>query len=356
MERNLIRKIQGYNQYPSVSIFLPTSRTVPDNNKDKLALKKLCRDAEKRLLNEFDKRQMNGLIKKLKKNVESVDVRHNLDGLAVFVNNDFEKIVRLPFPVRERIVIDHNFATRDLIRAMNRSIKYYTLSLSSDFVRLFQGYRDTLIEITEKGFPFANPYPRGSNLELSTSFKEARLKEFFNQVDKSFQNIYNSNPMPLVLTGVEKNIASYREVADNKSIILTSIEGNHDHTTIHELEKKVWPVVREKMAEKRKQIMERVSRAISARKFASGLNEVWQLVKEERGELLLVEEDFYQPVKFTNNGKSLICVDNCEDQKDIVEDIVDEISEKIISSGGRVVFMENGSLDSYDRIGLILKY
>ncbi len=356
MERNILRQIQGYKKYPSVSILLPTSRTAPENHKDKLVLKKLFRDAEKRLLNEFDKRSMNGLLEKLKKNVESVDVRHNLDGLALFINNDFEKIVRLPFPVRERVIVDETFATRDLIRAMNRSISYYTLSLSAEFVRLFEGYRDTLTEITERGFPFANPIPRGSNLELSTSLKETRLKEFFNQVDKAFLHIYRNNPKPLIFTGVERNIAAYRDVADKKNIILATFEGNHDHTPVHELAKLAWPIVREKMREKRKQMTERINNAISAHKFVSGLEEAWRLANEERGEILFVEESYHQPVKFTDNGNSFVKVDNPGNETSTVDDLVDEIADKVVSTGGRVVFTEDGELSKYDRIGLILKY
>ncbi len=356
MKKDLIREIQGHSQYPSVSILLPTSRTAPDNHKDKLAIKKLYRNAEKRLLTEFDKRSMNGLLEKLKKNIESVDVRLNLDGLAVFVNNDFEKIVRLPFPVRERVIIDDTFATRDLIRAMNRSITYYTLSLSAEFVRLFEGYRDTLIEVTERGFPFANPIPRGSNLELSTSLKETRLKEFFNQVDKAFIHIHHNNPKPLVLTGVEKNISAYRNVADNKKIILTSIDGNHDHTPVHELAKLVWPVVREKMAEEREKMIGRINKALSAHKFASGLEEVWRLANEERGELLLVEEGYHQAVKLSEDGRSFVKIDPPVNGTNTVDDLVDEIAEKIVSTGGNVVFTDNGTLSGYDRIGLILKY
>jgi len=256
MERNLIKKLAGFNEYPSISILLPTHRTTPDNQIDAILLKKLFREAESRLLDEFGKKKISGLISKLGKIVESIDIRQNLDGLAIFVNKNYEKIVRLPFPVKKRVIIDEPIATRDIIRMVNRGIDYYTLSLSAGFVRLFEAHRDSFVEVAEGGFPFVNPFPRGSNLDESTSHKESRLREFFNSVDKSFFGIYKNHPMNLVLAGVEKNLAFYREHSDLKDILITTVEGNHDHTTAHDLGKIVWPLVRARMSEKRHQVLQ----------------------------------------------------------------------------------------------------
>jgi hypothetical protein len=355
MERNLIKILTGFNTYPSVSILLPTHRTSPDNNLDALLLKKLFKEAETRLLSEFEKKRISGLVSKLKKLVSAVDIRQNLDGLAIFVNHGFEKIVRLPFPVKERVIIDETFATRDIIRAMNRGINYYTLSLSAGFVRLFEAHRDSFIEITEWGFPFVNPFQRGSNLEESTSQKETRLKEFFNTVDKSFTRIYHSSPMRLVLAGVQKNLAFYQDQADLRNILMTTIEGNFDHTSAHDLGKFVWPEVKSVMAEKRHEVIRQLEEAIGAMKMVSGIEEVWNLAIQDRGLILVVEEDYQQPARINSKDNSINLVEK-HNEPGIVDDLVDEIAEKVIATGGRVVFVDNGALAKYNRIGLVLKY
>ncbi len=48
MERTLIKKLTGFNDYPGISILLPTHRTKPDNQIDEKLLKKLFREAENR--------------------------------------------------------------------------------------------------------------------------------------------------------------------------------------------------------------------------------------------------------------------------------------------------------------------
>ena len=355
MERGLLKIIKNQTVYPNVSILLSTHKTAPDNNQDALLLKKLSKEAEHRLILEFNKKDIKGLLDKLRKTAESIDVRQNLDGLAIFVNKSFEKVVRLPFPVRERVIIDENFATRDLIRAINRGINYYTLSISAGFVRLFEAHRDKFSEITEGGFPYANPFSRGTNLEESTSWKEARLKEFFHMVDKSIMQIHNQHPMQLVITGVDRNIALYKEVSGLKNRVITYVEGNYNSSSPHELALIVWPAVRDVMAEKRRRVLKKLDEAMGRRKLVTGIEEVWKLAMQGRGELLVVEEDFQQAARVNNNAQSLSLVDK-HGIPGTTDDLVDDIAEEVVSTGGRVVFAENGSLDKYNHIALILKY
>ena len=355
MERGLFKIIKNQVDYPNVSILLPTHKTSPDNIQDMMVLKKLSREAENRLREEFSKREIRELLGKLNKTVESIDVRKNLDGMAIFVNNSFEKVVRLPFPVKERVIIDRSFATRDLIRAINRGINYYTLSISAGFVRLFEAHRDKFSEITEGGFPYANPFPRGTNLEESTSLKEARLKEFFNMVDKSFSLIINQHPMEWVIAGVERNIALYRDLSGLSDKVITAVEGNYDTASPHELATVVWPQVKNAMAAKRRKVLSRLDEALGRKKLATGIDEVWNLSLQGRGELLVVEEDYQQAARISKNGNSVTMVDK-HGITGITDDLVDEIAEKVVSTGGRVIFAENGSLKKYNHIALILKY
>lgn len=355
MERNLLKIIKNQVEYPNVSILLTTHKTAPNNNQDAMVLKKLSKEAERRLKTEFDKKLISGLLSRLKKIVSSIDIRHNLDGLAIFVNNSFEKVVRLPFPVKERVIIDDSFATRDLIRAINRGINFYTLSISAGFVRLFEAHRDNFSEITEGGFPFANPYPRGSNLEESTSLKETRLKEFFHLVDKSFTQIYNQHPMQMVIAGVEKNISLYRDVTDPGRKIIAQIEGNYDHTSPHDLARIIWPDVKSSMEERRRKVLGKIEEAMGRKKVVTGLEEVWKLALQGRGRLLVVEEDYQQAAQISNNGNSVSIVSG-QGAPGITDDIVDDIAENVVSTGGKVVFTDNGSLRKYKHIALILKY
>ncbi len=320
-----------------------------------MLLKKLFKEARLRLISEFDKKEIVGLLSKLDKTLSRIDVRKNMDGLAIFINNSFEKIIHLPFSVNERVIIDKNFAVRDLIRAVNRGINYYTLSISAGFIRLFEAHRDNFSEITENGFPFVNPLPRRSNHEESTSLKENRLKEFFNMVDKSFGGIYNQHPLPVVIAGVERNIALYTAISAFAGKFITTVQGNYDEYSPHELSLVIWPEVKIKMTDKRRQELRKLDEALSKRRFVSGIEEVWRLASENRGELLIVEEDYQQSAKIHKNG-GIMTLSPANGSTDSTDDIVDEIAAKVVSAGGKVIFTENGKLQDYDHIALTLKF
>ena len=42
--------------------------------------------------------------------------------------------------------------------------------------------------------------------------------------------------------------------------------------------------------------------------------------------------------------------------QDVIPDAVDEVIETVLNKGGEVVFTENGQLDTYQRIALVLRY
>lgn len=157
MNRTDIQLLQAIRGYPALSILLPTHRTAPANRQDPIRVKNLVRQAQERLLAEFSQRDLAGLFARLDALVNTIDYRYTLDGLALFVNADIARAFMLPFTLKERVVVDESFATRDLVFALNRTPRYWVLALSEQPTRLFEGTRETLIEVTGNGFPINTP-------------------------------------------------------------------------------------------------------------------------------------------------------------------------------------------------------
>ncbi len=176
-----VRLLQQVRGYPCLTIILPTHRTSPDNRQDPMRLKNLINEATSRLLGEFSKREVEALLKRLEDLTSTIDFDHTLDGLALFVNQDFARASILPFKVRERVIIHETFATRDLIFALNHSIRYWVLALSEKPTRLYEGTNDALVEIQDKGFPMVHEGP-GGEAPLPGGFgikKSAYRDEYF---------------------------------------------------------------------------------------------------------------------------------------------------------------------------------
>ncbi len=361
MNRKELQELQAIREYPSLSIIAPTHRTAPDNLQDPIRVKNMVAEATNRLLAEFAGRDVKPLLERLDSLVEEVDWRYTLDGLALFVNKDFAARFDLPFPVSERVLIDESFATRDLLFAMNRSPRYWVLVLSEQPTRLFEASRDKLQESSAKDFPIEHQGP-GGEMALpgghgvqQSAYRDEYDRKFFRHVDEELSKVLADDPLPVVVTGVTRNLSFWDELSTNKSHLAGTLEGSHDSTNHHELGQLVWPVMQEFMAQRRARVLAELGDAVGANKYAAGIGEVWQMAHEGRGEVLLVEEDFHYAGQLSTSGL-LMPAEEAAPDAEFMGDAIDDLIECVLDKGGRVVFVENGSLETHNRIALILRY
>ncbi|MEK7441673.1 MAG: hypothetical protein AABZ78_12810, partial [Chloroflexota bacterium] len=130
MNRSDIQVLQSVREHPALSILLPTHRGHLDNRQDAIRLRNLVDQAAERLLSKFPKREVQPVLQNLETLTNQIDYRHLSDGLALFVGREFAQQMYLPFTVKERVIINDTFATRDLVHALNRTPRYWVLVLS----------------------------------------------------------------------------------------------------------------------------------------------------------------------------------------------------------------------------------
>jgi hypothetical protein len=361
MKRNDIKWIQTMTSNPSVSILLPTHPTPPEKEQDPVRLKNLVQEAANRLLEQFPRREIEPLLTNLENLVEEIDFTYSQRGLALYVSHEFATHVILPITVAERFEIGESFATRDLVRAINRTPRYWVLALSEQPTKLYLAERDYLEEIRQGAFPMTHNRPGGETRlpggrGVNTSaYRDEHLKHFLRDVDKAFAEIFKDDPLPIVLVGVDVFLADFPTVSQHTDSIVGTLQGSHDSTPPHELAKLVWPVMKEELQRRQEADHQLLDTAVGANKFASGIHEVWQTAKEGRGEVLLVEEDYMVPVKLVADGMQVLVAEDPHDPETL-PDGIDEIIETVISLGGRISFQPSGSLEAHQRIALTLRY
>lgn len=356
-----VRLLQQVRGYPSLTITLPTHRTAPDNRQDPVRLKNLISEAANRLLSEFSKREVEALLKRLEDLAGGIDFNRTLDGLALFVNQDFARAFQLPFKVTERVIIDETFATRDLVYALNHSMRYWMLVLSEKPTRLYEGTNDTLEEIQENGFPMVHegpggeaPLPGGFGVQKS-AYRDEYFQKFLRKVDGALKDVLAGDDLPLILVGVDRHLAFFNNLTAHGASVIGSVTGNHDKTSPHELSKLVAPLIQTHLADKSREALTQLDKAIGEKKYASTIGDVWVLAHEGRGDLLLVEEDFHYSARLDASGKNIIPAEDST-APDVIDDAVDEIIEEVLNKKGKVVFVPNGKLEDHRRIAMVLRY
>ena len=361
MNRSDIQVLQSVREHPALSILLPTHRGHTDNRQDAIRLRNLMDQAAERLLSKFPKREVQPVLQNLETLTNQIDYRHLSDGLALFVGREFARQMYLPFTVKERVIINYTFATRDLVHALNRTPRYWVLVLSEKPTRLYEGTGETLVEVTHGGFPLiyegpgvTEPMPAGYGIRRS-AHRDEFLQRFFREAYHNFAQLNVKEYLPLIVIGVERYLAFFDEVSKNKLRVWARIAGSHDKTPPRELAKLVTPILQESIAKERHETMQELQEAMAHKRSVSGITKVWRSAQQGRGVTLLVEEN-YRCAAYADADRMNITPMKNGSVSAMIYDAVDEVIEIVLAKGGRVVFVEDGALNDHKHIALILRY
>lgn len=353
---NILKKIKDIQAEACVTIILNTHRTRPDNEKDPLLLKNLVKKAEQRLYEDYEKRFVWPIMDNLNKLVDKIDHQQNLESLILFANQEMGEYTRLPVKVVDRVIIDNTFATRDLVRAMHQESSYYVLVLSRQNARLIEAYNDKVVKELGGDFPIKNNLYTTDRQDLSSNKGTDNLiEEFFNRVDKVVQAAIKDNPLPILLATETRNVHHYAKVADKKHIIIGHINKNRDDEKAHHIIPEAWEVVKAITKERIAARISELHKAVGAGKVVSDLSEIWNAIQHGRGQTLFIKKGYFQPAYLKDN--LVVPVEKFEkDQKDVIDDIVDEMIEFNLAFGGDNVFIEGNDLDKFNNLALVTRY
>jgi len=362
MNLSEIQELQSLHEYPSVSILLPTYRHSPEDlQQNPVRVKNLVRQMTDRLNNEVSQEEAAPLLQRMQELTHDIDFSHPGDGLALFVNKNFARVMYLPFQVPERVVINNHFATRDLLVAHARTPRYWTLVLSERMTRLFQGQDGKLMEVTSGGFPLPLEIPgvvteSGGNFGVEQSaLRNEDDRHYFQRVDKHFGDVAGQDSLPLAVVGIERDLAVFKEVTKHGDQIHATIQGRHRETTAAALVDLVWPAMAEALKAKQQDVLQRLDSAIGADRFAAGVERIWKLAQEGRINTLVVEEDFRYPARLSNSGERIIATDGATGPNGM-DDAVEEIIETVLDKKGQVAFVAQGSLKEHGSIAAVRRY
>jgi hypothetical protein len=358
--RSELKRLQGQQDYPSLSLLAPTHRTAPANKKDRIVVKNLAAEGVKRLQSEFKKREVASLVQNLNRLVDRVDWEHSLEGVALFASREVATAIQLPFRPKARVVIDATFATRDLVYSLNRSPRYRVLVLTEKPTRLFDATTNVLTEYTAKPFPMvhkgpggASRLPGGQGINRSAVRDESH-RQFFRAVDDALAAIQKEDHLPVVVVGVDRYLAFYQEVTKDPDAIVGVVAGSHDDPNPTALGKLVWPVFKSGSTLRRTRALARLGEAVSSNRHASAIDQVWRASFDKRCQILLVETGFEYAADLAPNGDRLLPYSGRGAAA--LDDAVDEVIEQVIAAGGEVFFYDPGVLDVHQRIAAVLRY
>lgn len=228
---------------------------------------------------------------------------------------------------------------------------YYVLSLSEHTSRLYEAFRETLIDIQNKVFPIESSADMTGAVE--PALRDNQLRESVRTADQHFDHYFKQDPLRLVVVGAKESLSIFESVTSHQDALIGSVEGDYTDTSPHDLGRIVWPIVKAVMAGTGEKATKDLEAAESSRNVAFGIDAVGLLAGSGTGETLFVEEDYHLKGGIRESDHSLIMSKDLDIQE-AIDDAVDAVIERVLEKGGNVVFLESGSLTKLQRIALVI--
>ena len=343
-----VTALQSMRAYPSISIIATTRPGKTLHQDDVVTLRRLSAQVETRLADEQIPERRH-LLDALESLVDQCVQAPPERAVALFVNPSHACRVTLPVAVVDRCVIDPTFATRDLVRALQHSPRHTVLLLSADEARLLCSRGTTLSPAPGSAFPAhrRTEEKRGDRGAESVT-------EFLRRVDRGLGAALRLNPMPLVVIAAEPTATRFVRLSRNTARLAGLVKGHHLRTPASALSELIRPVMREYLIGRGQEAIELIERRADDERVLRDIGSAWLAARWERPELLAVEEDYFYPARLGPDGDTLIPADDV-DHPDVIDDVVDELIEIVLSRGGWIALLTPGQLPEGTHLALTLR-
>lgn len=284
-------------------------------------------------------------VNKLKNIISALHYNTHTKSIVVFLSPFVEKVYYLSFLINEKVSVGEPLRMRDLVTNKKEEQKYLVLLLEHEQSSIYHGEGELLKTIT---------YNSAEHIKSASG--NAKDK-FFLHVDNVLTHVLRTHHLPLIAIGTETVLSDFKLVSKNTDDVTHCIHFNHSHPDAKNscaVKQLVMPVLNEWEKHKENYLKTNLDKALCHKKAETGIADVYKAVKAKRGKLLIVERDFYYPLRFTDSSGVVNTSVVSSDGSLLISDAVEDIIERLASNGGKVEFVDNNVLHDYEHIALMM--
>ena len=345
---------------PCLSLYQPTHRQHPDNVQDPIRFRNLVKELGESLRQKYPKREMASLLEPFEALADNKAFwNHTADGLAVLGAPGMFRAYRLQRPVAELVVVADSFHTKPLMRITQSADHYQILGLSRNSFKLFEGNRDSLLEVQPLGNAAQTADdmlgqdddnregahraygPTGDAAWHGTDVKQAAgdrdTEHFFRAVDQAvMQRPGQSGGMGLILAALPEHHNLFRSVSKNPRLLEDALDVNPDAISLDALRERAWQLVQPYYLARLTGLLDAYGAAAAKGQGSDALGEIAKAAVEGRVATLLIEADRIIPGQI-NTATGKVAAGQLDDPE--VDDVLDDLGELVLKAGGEVVMV-----------------
>jgi hypothetical protein len=332
----LLRQLQSADESPSVSLLLWTTPGPVMTADDARDLHDLANSAVEKVSGELRGEARRHIEARLAEAVRAAEHSPTDHGLAVYVSQTEAAVVPLPYSPRERAVVNHAFATRDLLDALQTFPMYRALVLRGPGFRLLEGRGERLSEVLDWQVP--NPSLR--RLRGSAWTTSQRRRAALDEADRAIGvRVAVIGRLPLVVVGRKRLLSEFRHHSPHASSVVGEVGtwgSMHTRASVGQL---AAPLIRAYREQHTQQYLDALAEADRKGDVVWGVEKVWEAVVGRQVERVWVERDYWSPGKLVDGGKRLVLSDS-RDGHGVIPDIVDRVIERAALAGAHVEMLD----------------
>lgn len=149
VDRDTLVRLAGTAGWPSVSVYLPTTRISIHADADRVRLRNLVRDATAKLVEDGVRAAEARTLMKQAADFAADDASWNggTQGLALFIGTSGTTILKLDTAMPERMLVADRFYLRPLYRADHEHLRFWALAVDLNRTRLFHCDPSSIAEV-----------------------------------------------------------------------------------------------------------------------------------------------------------------------------------------------------------------
>ncbi|RPI73109.1 MAG: hypothetical protein EHM47_06770 [Ignavibacteriales bacterium] len=372
LRKDDIRKLLENNNYPSVSIFIPTHKEWNGMNQDKTRYRNLLNKTEKNLSEFMREKELNKYLKQAKELLNDSEFwNHQENGLAVYFNKDEFNTYRLPIPVEEFLFINNIYYIKPLLPVLNGDGRFFLISFDQKETRLFECTKykikqliipDTMVSLDEmlefyeiekslqfrsgirqpgKGGRKQGAVFHGQGGGTDEAEHKKRLLDFAHIINNGIHKLLKNETAPLIIAAVEYLIPIFKKANSYPYLYEKHLPLNSEEFSLEELHKKAYELIRPAFEEEEKKAFSKYEQFSGNGKATSNIEEIVQASLGNRIEYLWVNLDEHQWGTF-NSAEQKIELDNESNQDN--KDLLDFAAAQTLINNGTVYALKRNDM------------
>ena len=288
-------------------------------------------------------------------------------GVVFFLNprEDIAYSYKLNKPFSNQIHIENNLHLKPLFLMFDEYERYCTVIVDKEKAKIFSVYLGEIENITNVFNEFPGKHRQGgfSQMRFQRHLNTIEHKNLKEVADIAYDYFREKEFDRLIIGGTKEALVEFEKLLHNdlKDKLVGDFYTEMFKNDQHFLDQSLKIEEEVERAKEKEQVKNLIENLGDKNKAISGLDEVLQASFDKKILKLIIKEGLQKSGFICTNCDKLIYkkddCSQCENNKEEVADVIDELVQQVIVQGGEVEFVqESEELEKMGNVGALLRY